>query len=102
MFSVLLPPHLDSQVSTFPALPATIRGIADPWRRSQLADDLAKQLRAAAKAVLKIRSEAIRELVVQHKTPHARVASHLQLSRARISQVVTSASGNADLKAVQQ
>jgi predicted XRE-type DNA-binding protein len=75
---------------TLPTLDqAELRRITDPWRRSQLADALVKQLAMLSSAALRIRSEAIRELIKQHRTSQARIARHLGMSRTRVGQLVT-------------
>jgi len=68
-----------------------LQQITDPWRRSQLADALAKHLGHVAAAVLQIRDGAVRELVSEHRTPQAHVARHLGVSKTRINQVITRA-----------
>jgi DNA-directed RNA polymerase specialized sigma subunit len=102
MLSVL--PTSQREPSDPPALltldQAALLDVADPWRRSQLADELVKQLRALASVVLQIRSEAVRELVHQHGAPRSRVARHLGVSRARVSQLVSAPAASDPAEAV--
>jgi predicted XRE-type DNA-binding protein len=66
---------------------AALLNVSDPWRRSQLADSLARHLRALANTVLQIRTEAVRELVHEHGAPRSHVARHLGVSRPLVSQL---------------
>jgi transcriptional regulator with PAS, ATPase and Fis domain len=72
-----------------------LQDVADPWRRSRLAEEVAKQLRTLTAIVLDIRREAVRELVDKHGAHHTRVARHLGVSRARVGQLVATASADA-------
>lgn len=65
-----------------------LQEVADPWRRSRLAEEVAKQLRTLTAFVLDIRREAVRELVDKHGAHHTHVARHLGVSRARVGQLV--------------
>jgi DNA-directed RNA polymerase specialized sigma subunit len=64
-----------------------LRSVVDPWRRSRLADDLAKQLRELTTFALQVRSEALGELVTQGAL-RTQIAEHLGVSRARVSQLL--------------
>lgn len=70
---------------------ATLLTIADPWHRSQLADEYAKNLEVQLSAVLTIRRDAVGELVNQHQTPLSKVATHLSLTKSRICQLAKAA-----------
>src|SRR5207248_872901 len=63
------------------ALPATLDfdeaallNVTDPWHRSKLADDLAKQLTDLASTARRIRTEAVRELIGEHGVKQQQVA----------------------------
>lgn len=78
--------HSDALLS--PITHDELRKITDPWRRSELAEALVKQLETITAAVLQIRDGAVRELVSQHRTSQAKVARHLGVSKTRINQVI--------------
>lgn len=65
-----------------------LQDVKDPWRRSRLAEESAKQLRALVEFALQVRQDAVRELVDEHGVHHTRVARHLGVSRARIGQII--------------
>jgi predicted XRE-type DNA-binding protein len=65
--------------------------ITDPWHRSRAAAEQAKALESQVAALLQIRRDAVGELVNQHRTPLSKVASHLGLTRQRISQLAHAA-----------
>jgi hypothetical protein len=90
----LLPPQL--REASDPPAPvtidrATLLSVADPWRRSQLADAQAKYLEEQWNIVLRIRRDAVGELIHKHRTPLAKVADHLGLTKSRIAQLAKAA-----------
>lgn len=93
MLSLLPPPQREA--SDPPALitidKAALLSVADPWHRSQLAAEQVKQLEAQMSALLRIRRDAVGELVNKHRTPLAAVAVHLGLTKTRIGQLAKAA-----------
>ena len=87
--SVLFPSGAGETPSPAPLDVTALQDVADPWHRSRLAEESAKQLRALVALALQIRRDAVRELVDKHGAHHTRVARHLGVSRARVSQLVT-------------
>lgn len=86
-----LPPIGDAEdtPSLAPLDVTALQDEKDPWRRSRLAEESAKHLRVLVEFALRIRQEAVRELVDEHGAHHTRVARHLGVSRARVGQLVT-------------
>jgi hypothetical protein len=70
---------------------AALLQITDPWHRSQLAHVQVRQLEAQVDALRTIRRDAVGELVNQHRTPLAKVAAHLALTKGRIGQLAKAA-----------
>jgi hypothetical protein len=66
----------------------TLRAVADPWERARLADALAAHLQQRSAAVLDVRRDAVRELVVKLGAARSRVARYLGLTPSRIGQLV--------------
>jgi hypothetical protein len=89
MFS-LLPTPLDA--SDPPARLAinekALLELNDPWDRARAAEDEAKRLMTLVSVILRVRSEAVLELIHRHKTPPSRVARHLGISKQRVGQLV--------------
>lgn len=72
--------------------PATaLLQLADPWERARQAEVLSRQLHQSRTAVLRVRRDAVRQLVRELRAPQAQVARHLGLTKARIGQLVTTA-----------
>ena len=94
--SVLFPSGAGETASLTTPDVTALQDVADPWHRSRLAEESAKQLRALVALALKIRRDAVRELVDQHGAHHTRVARHLGVSRARVTQLVTSSAAPHD------
>jgi hypothetical protein len=93
MLSVLPPPQREPSDS--PALPAVdvdaLLNVTDPWLRSHLATEQAKHLESLWTLVLRIRRDAVGELVHRHHAKPSRVAAHLGLTRTRIGQLAQAA-----------
>ena len=67
---------------------AALRAVTDPWERARLAAELATHLQQRATAVLDVRRDAVRELVVKWGAARSRVARYLGLTPTRIGQLV--------------
>lgn len=91
--SVLFPSGTGEPPSLAPFDVTALQNVTDPWSRSRLAEESAKHLRALVAFALQVRREAVRELVDKHGAQHDRVARHLGVSRARVSQLVTDSAG---------
>lgn len=92
MLSLLPPPHQASDSPASLAIDvAALLNITDPWLRSHLATKQAKQLESLWTLVLRIRRDAVGELVHQHRAKPSRVAAHLGLTRTRIGQLAQAA-----------
>jgi predicted XRE-type DNA-binding protein len=91
--SVLFPSGTGEPPSLTALDVTALQNVTDPWHRSRLAEESAKQLRALVALALEIRRDAVRELVDKHGAHHDRVARHLGVSRARVSQLVTDSTG---------
>lgn len=90
----LLPPSPRKASDTGPSASVNVAAlltIADPWHRSRLAADQARRLEAQMTTLLQIRRDAVGELVNDRRTPLAKVASHLGLTKSRIGQLAKAA-----------
>lgn len=65
-----------------------LRAVTDPWERARLAAELAAHLQKRATAVLDVRRDAVRELVMKLGAARSRVARYLGLTPTRIGQLV--------------
>ncbi len=93
MLSLLPPPRheaTDSPAATSIDVAALLT-ITDPWRRSRLAAEQARCLETQMATLLRIRRDAVGELVNNHRTPLSKVASHLGLTKSRIGQLAKAA-----------
>jgi hypothetical protein len=68
---------------------AALLAVTDPWERARQATELAGHLQRLSNAVLRIRREAVCELVAGG-TPPAHVARYIGRTRARVSQLLES------------
>ncbi len=79
----------DQVPSLTPIDVAALRDVADPWHRSLLAEEAARQLRTIRSVILGIRRDAVRELIRKHHKRQHQVALHLGVSRALVGQLAS-------------
>lgn len=75
-----------------------LAAVTDPWERARLAAELASHLRRRSATALKLRREAVRELVSKPGVTQCHVADYLGLTPTRINQLL--AADRASIRAV--
>ena len=79
-----------TSLPTFPLMDAdevALLAVTDLWERARLADEIASRLQKRAGFVLRVRREAVRQLV-RRGVKQSIVASHLRMSPTRVNQLV--------------